>query len=177
MSYRTLYDITNDPPFDMAAAYIAGAFILTGIIWRQLQRIKDNKRIDPPQRKGITTPKILIVFGSLIAVIGIGLMGWDTWRLKKAFANGEARVVEGPIQSWSTERQRTARRDKYEYTTYENFYIGDSIWFGYRWEVGQAGWHNSARIPLRNGMLARAAYLYADGDDDPPRIVKLEVLE
>lgn len=121
MSYRTLYDITNDPPFDIAALYISGGFIFAGIIWRQVQRIKDKKRIDPPSRKGITTPKILIVFGSLVALIGVGLMGWDIWRLKKAIANGEARIVEGPIQSWSTERQRTARTDKREYTTYESF--------------------------------------------------------
>lgn len=121
MTYRTLYDITNDPPFDVAAAYIAGAVILAGIIWGQVQRVRDRKKMDPPLRKGITTPKILIVFGSLIAVIGIGSMGWDTWRLKKALPNGEASVVEGPIQRWSTERQRTARRDKYEYTTYESF--------------------------------------------------------
>lgn len=69
-----------------------------GTIWRQVQRIKDKKRIDPPARKGITTPKILIVFGSLIALIGVGLMGLDIWRLTESIANGEARIVEGPIQ-------------------------------------------------------------------------------
>lgn len=178
MGYRIAYDITTEPPFDTGAAWIAGGFILAGLIWRQVQRAKDRKREEPPVRTGWSTPKVLITFGSIIAVLGIGLMGWDTWRLKKAFANGEAGVVEGPIQSWSAERQRTARRDKYEYNTYESFYIGDSIWFGYRWEVGQGGFHNAGgELKLHNGMMARAHYLYADGDDDPPRIVKLELLD
>ncbi|MBL7952162.1 MAG: hypothetical protein JNM62_10630 [Flavobacteriales bacterium] len=178
MCHHIAYDIITEPDFDTGAAWLAGGFILAGLIWRQLQRSRDRERVDPPSRKGWTTPKVLIIFGSIIAVLGIGLMGWDTWRLKKAFRNGEARVVEGPIQSWSTERQRTARRDNYEYHTYESFYIGDSVWFGYRWEVGQGGFHNAGgELKLQNGMLARAHYLYADGADDPPRIVKLELTD
>lgn len=43
--------------------------------------------------------------------------------------------------------------------------------------MGQAGFHNGKDplIPLKNGMHVRATYVSADGDDDPPRIVKLEV--
>ncbi len=177
MNYRTVYDIAKEAPFDTAAAWLAGGFILLGIIWRLVQRAKDRRRIDPPKRTGFTTPKVLVIFGSLIAVIGIGLMGWDHWRLVKAIEGGEAQVVEGPIQSWGIERVRTARRDKYEYNTYERFYVGDSIWFGYYQNVGQAGFHNgkSELVQLQDGMLVRATYLYADGADDPPRIVKLEI--
>ena len=41
-----------------------------------------------------------------------------------------------------------------------------------------AGFHNSSgAIELKDGMRVRATYLYADGTDDPPRIVKLEVAE
>lgn len=179
MDYRIVYDISSEPPFDNEAVWLSGGFILLGIIWRLVQRARDRKRIDPPKRTGITTPKVLIVFGSLIALIGIGLMGWDVWRLKKAITNGEAQVVEGTIQSWGTERVRTANTKKIEYNIYERFYIGDSIWFGYYRNVGQAGFHNGKDplVPLKDGMLVRATYLYADGTDDPPRIVKLEVAE
>ena len=127
MNYRTLYDIANAPPFDIEVAWLAGGFILLGIIWRLVQRAKERKRIDPPVRSGITTPKILITFGIIIALIGIGLMGWDHWRLLKSIKNGEAQVVEGPIQSWGTERVRTANTKKIKYRSYERFYVGDSI--------------------------------------------------
>ncbi len=179
MNYRTVYDITTEPSISIEMVWLSGGFILLGIIWRLVQRAKDRKRTDPPKRTGITTPKILIVFGSLIAVIGIGLMGWDHWRLVRAIDNGEAQVVEGPIQSWGTERVRTARTDKHEYNIYERFYVGDSIWFGYYQNVGQAGFHNgkSELVPIKDGVLVRATYLYADGTDDPPRIVKLEFAE
>lgn len=54
----------------------------------------------------------------------------------------------------------------------------NTIWFGSRWELGQGGFHNPAgAIALRNGMIARAHYVYADGKDDPPRIVKLEIMQ
>ena len=176
MAYRVIYDIAQEPPFEMEMVWLSGGFVLLGIIWRLVQRARDRKRIDPPRRTGFTTPKVLIGFGMVIALIGIGLMGWDNWRLRKAISNGEAQVVEGPIQSWGTERVRTARTDKREYHLYERFYVGDSIWFGYYQDVGQAGFHNGKNptIPLKDGMLVRATYLYADGNDDPPRIVKLE---
>ncbi|MBK9175834.1 MAG: hypothetical protein IPM46_05740 [Flavobacteriales bacterium] len=179
MDFRIVYDIAAEPPFDIVAAWLAGGFIALGIAWRIVQRAKDRKRLDPPKRGGITTPRILIAFGVIIALIGIGLMGWDHWRLMKAISNGEAQVVEGPIQSWGIERVRTARRDEYEYNIYERFYVGDSIWFGYYQNVGQAGFHNGkgALVELRDGMLVRATYLYADGKDNPPRIVKLEIAE
>ena len=176
MAYRVIYDIAQEPPFDIEMVWLSGGFVLLGIIWRLVQRARDRKRIDPPKRTGFTTPKVLIGFGMVIAVIGIGLMGWDNWRLKEAITNGAAQVVEGPIQSWGTERVRTARTDKREYHVYERFYVGDSIWFGYYQDVGQAGFHNgkTPTIPLKDGMLVRATYLHADGDDEPPRIVKLE---
>jgi hypothetical protein len=179
MSYRTVYDITTEPLFAKEAVWLSLGFIVLGVIWRLVQRAKDRKRVDPPSRKGLTTPKVLITFGILIAVIGIGLMGWDHWRLVKAMEHGEARVVEGPIQSWGTERVRTANTKKIEYNLYERFYIGDSIWFGYYRNVGQAGFHNGKDtvVPFKDGMLVRATYLYADGTDDPPRIVKLELAE
>jgi len=178
MAYRVLYDIEQEPTFDIEMVWLSGGFILLGIIWRLVQRAKDRKRIAPPKRTGTTTPKILITFGIIIAVIGIGLMGWDHWRLVKAIKNGEAQVVEGPVQSWGTERLRTARTDKHEYNTYERFYAGERIWFGYYQNVGQAGFHNSKYplIQFKDGMLVRATYLYADGDDEPPRIVKLETI-
>jgi hypothetical protein len=58
-----------------------------------------------------------------------------------------------------------------------SFYVGDQVWFGYHWDVGQAGFHNGARkhVELRNGLQARATYAYGDGQDNPPRIVKLEI--
>lgn len=178
MNYRTVYDLTSEPPFDVAAAWIAAGFIGVGSVWALIRRARDRKLVDAPKRPKWTTPKVFIVFGSIIAVVGIGLMGWDHWRLMKAIANGEAHVVEGPVQSWGTERVRTARRDKYEYNTYERFYVGDSIWFGFYREVGMAGFHNSGgTVELKDGMLVRATYLYADGTDDPPRIVKLEIAD
>lgn len=177
MSYRSVYDLAEQPPFDSEVAYIAGAFVALGIGIRLVQRTKDRKRVDPPEPTGITTPKVLITFGVLVAVIGIGLMSWDRWRLLNDISNGDALVVEGPIRNWGTDRVRTARRDKYEYNTYERFHVGDSIWFGFYRELGMAGFHNgkSELVELRNGMQVRATYLFADGTDDPPRIVKLEV--
>jgi hypothetical protein len=177
MTYRIVYDIAHDPPFDIHAGLLALGFVSVGIVWRSIQRAKDRKLLDPPSRKGMTTPKVLIVFGGIIAVLGIGLMGWDHWRLQKAVLDSDVGVVEGPIQSWGTERIRTARRDKYEYNLYERFYVGDSIWFDYYRDVGQAGFHNAQEplVEFKDGMMVRATYLYADGMDDPPRIVKLEV--
>jgi hypothetical protein len=177
--YRTVYDIAQEPWFAVEVVWLSGGFVLAGLLWLLIQRAQDRKRIDPPTRSGITTPKVLILFGSMIAVIGIGLMGWDHWRLMKAIEKGEAQTVEGLIQSWGTERVRTARTDKREYHTYERFYVGDSIWFGYYQDVGQAGFHNGKdpQIQLKDGMQARATYLYADGTDDPPRIVKMEIAE
>ena len=179
MSYRTFYDITTEPLFAIEAVWLSGGFIMLGLIWRQVQRAKDRKRVAPPSRKGLTTPKLLITVGIIIAALGLGVMGWDKWRLVKAIGNGEARVVEGPVQSWGVERVRSGRSDMGKYHTYERFYVGDSIWFGYFRDVGMAGFHNSADplIELRNGIPVRATYLYADGMDEPPRIVKLEVVE
>lgn len=189
MSYRTVYDITTEPLFDVEAAWLAGGFIALGVVWRLVQQARDSasakatadarQRLDPPSRKGLSTPKVLVTFGVLIALIGIGLMGWDRWRLVRALENGEAQVVEGAIQSYGTERVRTANTKKIEYNLYERFYIGDSIWFGYYRNVGQAGFHNgkSTLVPLKNGLMVRATYLHADGTDDPPRIVVLEIAE
>ncbi|MBK9515437.1 MAG: hypothetical protein IPO05_17920 [Flavobacteriales bacterium] len=123
--------------------------------------------------------KVLIIFGSIMAIVGVGLMSWDHWRLMKAIKNGETRVVEGPIQSYGTERVRTANTKKQEYRTYERFYVGDSIWFGYYWDASMAGFYNQLdpRVPFKDGMMVRATYLYADGTDDPPRhAVKLRWL-
>lgn len=179
MTYHLVYDITTEPAFDWEVAMLSGSLVLIGATWRLIQRGKDRKRIDPPTRPKLSTPNIIIAFGLVVAILSIGLMGWDHWRLVKALDSGEGRVVEGPIQSWGIERVRTARRDKYEYNIYERFYVGDSIWFGYYQNVGQAGFHNakSALVELRDGMLARATYLFADGMDDPPRTVKLELAE
>ncbi len=179
MSYRTVYDITTEPLFAIEAVWLSGGFIMLGLIWRQVQRAKDRKRVDPPSRKGLTTPKLLITVGIIIAALGLGVMGWDQWRLVKAIGNGEARVVEGPVQSWGVERVRSGRSDMGKYHTYERFHVGDSIWFGYFRDVGMAGFHNGKDplVPLKDGMRVRATYLYADGQDDPPRIVKLELAE
>ncbi|MBK9515577.1 MAG: hypothetical protein IPO05_18670 [Flavobacteriales bacterium] len=132
-----------------------------------------------PQRHGWSTAKVLIIFGTIMAIVGVGLMSVDHWRLMKAIKNGEARVVEGPIQSYGTERVRTANSKKQEYRTYERFYVGDSIWFGYYWDASMAGFYNQfePRVAFKDGLMVRATYLYADGTDDPPRIVKLEVAE
>lgn len=179
MAYRVVYDITTEPPFDPGWAWLSGGVFLIGLVWLLLQRRRDRRRIPPMQRPGITTPKILLALGLIMAALGIGLMGWDHARLVQALRNGEGRMVEGPVQSWGTERQRTARTDRREYHTYERFYIGDSIWFGYWWEVGQAGFHNAGtpRVAFHDGLPARATYLYADGADQPPRIVRLELAE
>ena len=83
--------------------------------------------------------KVLIIFGPIMTIIGVGLTCWDHWRLMKAIKNGETRVVEGPIQSYGTERVRTANTKKQEYRTYERFYVGDSIWFGYYRDASMAG--------------------------------------
>ena len=81
MSYRTLYDITTEPLFDMAAVWLSGGFILLGVVWQLVQRAKDRKRLDSPSRKGITTPKLMITVGIIIAALGIDIMGRDHWRL------------------------------------------------------------------------------------------------
>jgi hypothetical protein len=179
MSYHTVYDLTTEPSIQMEMVWLSGGFILLGVIWRLIQRAKDRVRIDPPSRKGLTTPTVLVIFGLLIALIGVGLMGWDHWRLVNAIRNGEARLVEGPIRSYSTERVRTANTRKQEYRTYERFYIADSIWFGYYWDAAMAGFYNQVepRVAFKDDMRVRAAYLYADGSDDPPRIVKLELAD
>jgi hypothetical protein len=177
LNYVVVYEITTQPPFSTEWELLSAGVFIVGLVWQILRVRRDKKKIPPPERPRLTTPKVLMGFATIMAIVGVGLMGWDHQRLVRAWEAGEAQVVEGPIQSWSTERQRTSRRDKYEYHTYESFYIGDSIWFGYRWEVGQAGFHNAADPPiaLSNGRMARATYLYADGQDDPPRIVKLEL--
>lgn len=179
MHYRVVYDITQEPAFSWPWAALSVGVIGIGLVWLLTQRAKDRRQVPPRQRPGLTTPKVLLLFGSLMLLIGVGLMGWDHWRLVKALKNGEARVVEGPVQSWGTERQRTADLKRHDYYTCERFYVGDSIWFSYRWEVGQAGFHNAAspRIAFHDGMPVRAAYLYADGADEPPRIVRLEIAD
>jgi hypothetical protein len=179
MNYRTVYDLTQEPAFDPYVALLAGGFIATGLLWRSIQRNRDKRQAEPPRRTFWTTPNVLWLFGLIIAFVGVGLMGWDHMRLVSAMENGEARVVEGPVQSWGTERQRTADTKRRAYRTYERFYVGDSIWFGYWWEVEQAGFHNAAdpRVAFTDGMPVRATYLHADGPDEPPRIVKLELIE
>ena len=178
MSYRTLYNITTEPLFDMAAVWLSGGFILLGVVWQLVQRAKDRKRLDSPSRKGITTPKLMITVGIIIAALGIDIMGRDHWPLVKAIENGEGNIVEGPVQSWGTERVRSGRTDLGKYKTYERFYVGDHIWSGSYRDVGMAGFHNGKDpVQLSNATLVRATYLYADGTDDPPRIVKLEMRE
>ncbi len=179
MAYRTLYDLHEQPAFSTTWALICLSIILLGIGLRYREKARDERFEDPPKRVGITTPVVLILFGSLAAIVGIVLVGFDHWRLVRAWDAGEAGVVEGPVQSWGTERVRTGDHKKQEYHTYERFYIGDSIWFGYRWEVGQAGFHNALdpQVRLKDGMMLRATYLYADGKEQPPRIVKLEVAD
>jgi hypothetical protein len=179
VTYHTAFDLAEQPPFSMAWALLSAAFIGVGILLWWWRRAKDRELQVPPQRHGWSTAKVLIVFGSLMAIVGVGLMSLDHWRLMHAIENGEARVVEGPIQSYGTERVRTANDKKQEYRTYERFYIGDSVWFGYYWDASMAGFYNQfePRVPFKDGMMVRASYLYADGTDDPPRIVKLEVAE
>lgn len=168
MIYDVVYDIAAQPPFEIEVAWLAGGLFLLGTIWALVR--KRQKR--PP-----TTGYVIMGFASVLALIGIGLMSWDHQRCLAMLTSGEAKVVEGPVQRWSTERQRTARRDRHEYVTYESFYVGDQVWFGYHWEVGQAGFHNGGdkRIELNNGRMVRATYAYADGEDQPPRILKLEL--
>lgn len=168
MAYEVVYDITTLPPFDIEVAWLAGGLFLLGVIWALVRK---------RQQKSPTTGFVIMGFAALLALIGIGMMSWDHYRMIAMIDAGEAEVVEGPVQRWSTERQRTARTDKREYRTYESFYVGDQVWFGYHWEVGQAGFHNGARkhVELRNGLQVRATYAYGDGQDNPPRIVKLEI--
>jgi len=179
MNYRTAFDLAEQPPFSTAWALLSAGVIATGIILWLVRRAKDRAMAEPPLRNGWSMAKVLVIFGSIMAIVGVGLMSWDHWRLMKAIKNGETRVVEGPIQSYGTERVRTANTKKQEYRTYERFYVGDSIWFGYYWDASMAGFYNQLdpRVPFKDGMMVRATYLYADGTDDPPRIVKLEVAE
>ncbi len=179
MEFRTVFDLGREPAFDISAAWLATGFVVAGSVWALVLRARDRKQIPPRIRPRWTTPKVLILFGSVIALLGVGLMGWDHWRLIRDMRNGEARTVEGPVQSYGTERIRTANTKKQEYRTYERFYVGDSIWFGYYLDAAMAGFYNQhePRIAFRDGMMVRATYLYADGTDDPPRIVKLEIAE
>lgn len=168
MKYQVVYDIARQPPFDVEAAWLAGGFIALGALWALVRK---------RQKRSPTTGYVLMGFGGVIALIGVGLMGWDHARLLAMIERGEAVVTEGLVQRWSTERQRTSRRDRHEYETYESFYVGDAVWFGYHWEVGQAGFHNGGaeRVVFRNGLPVRVMHVRADGDDQPPRILKLEI--
>lgn len=168
MPYEVVYDITRVRPFDIEVAWLAGGVVLLGVVWAVVQKRR---------QVSATTGYILMGFGSLIALLGVGVMSWDHARLVSALERGEAQVSEGLVQSWSTERQRTARSDKREYRTYESFYVGDAVWFGYHWEVGQAGFHNSGAttVPLRDGLQVRVTHVRADGEEYPPRILKLEI--
>lgn len=168
MPYQVVYDIAQQPPFEIEVAWLAGGIFVLGVLWALVRK---------RQQRSPTTGYVLMGFGSIIAVIGIGLMSWDHARLVGALERGEAQVTEGLVQRWSTERQRTARRDKHEYVTYESFYVGDAVWFGYHWEVGQAGFHNGSakHVELYDGLPVRVTHVRADGDDQPPRILKLEV--
>lgn len=168
MAYEVVYDITRERAFDIEVAWLAGGLFVLGLVWMLVRK---------RQHKSPTTGYVIIGFAGVLALVGIGLMSWDHARLIAMLERGEAQTVQGIVQSWSTERQRTARSDRHEYNTYESFYIGDKVWFGYRWEVGQAGFHNAGRqrVALRDGLPVRATYVHADGDDDPPRILKLEL--
>jgi hypothetical protein len=168
MAYEVVYDIATQPPFEIEVAWLAGGLFTLGAVWALVRKRQQR----PP-----TTGYVIMGFASLLALIGVGLMSWDHHRVLAMLESGEAHVVEGPVQRWSTQEQRTARRDRHEYVTYESFYVGDKVWFGYHQQVGQAGFHNGGDppIPLHDGLMVRATYAYADGDDDPPRILKLEI--
>lgn len=177
MAFTLVYDITAQPLVDVPMCGLSAVFVIAGILVKRRQRVRDRRMADPPQRPAFGTPQVLIWFGVAVALIGVVFTGWDRWRLVRALRAGEAGVVEGPVQSWGTERVSTSGRSTGPFHTYERFYIGDSIWFGYYWEVEQAGFHNSGaeRVRFRDGLAARATYLHADGADQPPRIVRLEV--
>lgn len=179
MRYTTVFDLALQPPFSRAWALLSAGFIAAGMVLGWVRRAKDRKLAEPPERPWWSTARVFMIFGSIMAIVGVGLMSWDHWRLMKAITNGEARVVEGPVQSYGTERVRTANTKKQEYRTYERFYVGDSIWFGYYWDAAMAGFYNQLdpRVAFKDGMRVRATYLYADGSDDPPRIVKLEIAD
>jgi len=168
MGYEVVYDVATEPPFSIEVAWMAGGLFAAGAVWALVRKRR---------QKSPATGYIMMVFASLLASLGIGLMTWDHKRVVAMLTSGEAKVVEGPVQRWSTEQQRTARRDRHEYVTYESFYVGDQVWFGYFWQVEQAGFHNGGdeTIELRNGLMVRATYAYADGQDEPPRILKLEI--
>ena len=91
----------------------------------------------------------MITVGIIIAALGIGIMGRDHWPLVKAIENGEGNIVEGPVQSWGTERVRSGRTDLGKYKTYERFHVGDHIWSGSYRDVGMAA-STTARTRLSN---------------------------
>ncbi|MFT3921784.1 MAG: hypothetical protein QM778_04555 [Myxococcales bacterium] len=166
--FRVVYDVTQQAPFEPEVAYLAAGLFALGLVW-MLVRAR--------QRKPRTTGFVLMGFASAVALIGVGLMSWDHARLCSLMESGQVSVVEGPVLSHGTERIRTARTDRREYHTYERFFVGPRVWFGYYWEVGQAGFHNGGaeHIELHDGLQVRATYAFADGTDDPPRILKLEL--
>jgi hypothetical protein len=88
MAYQVVYDITREPPFAIESAWLAGGFFLLGAVWALVRK---------RQQRSATTGYVLMGFGSLIALLFIGVMSWDHTRLIDMLERGEAQVVSGPV--------------------------------------------------------------------------------
>jgi len=163
MEYVTAYDIIRDSRLDLLPSLIGLAVLVAGLAWR----------IVTPHRSRL--PLIVMAIGGVAFLAMLGLPWWDRHRMKISLANGDARMVEGPIRDWGTRRIPRAGGTAH-YLHQEHFTVG-GMRFSYYWEVEQPGFHNAVtpRVDITEGMPARIWYLQGDGIGNPPRIVRFDI--
>lgn len=169
-AFLLLYDITLERPPNLGWLAVSAAVLVVGLAaWRRRRR----------QGKLLGVARFFtLAFGLMLAVTGLSV--WDHHRLQSVLRGGEARVVQGLLQSHDVQHRAhwNSRSRSYDRSIAESFYVGD-VPFGFVRDGSAAGWTNSGDEPIEfaPGQQLRVHYV-EDAPDDfaSRRIVRLERL-
>ena len=151
--YETLYDVRQVIPIDWEFLAVGTLFIGIGVL--NLARPNSWPFANKPRWFGI----VWLGFAILWTALSIGLPLSNQYVHASALNDGDIRVVEGPIEGFSSSsdckrEQFSVGGHSFEYSKYE--------------DLGRFNRPAPCGGPLRPGMLVRISYT---GEDD---IVKLE---
>lgn len=110
-----------------------------------------------------------VKFLGVIALVLFALSA-GTWWEQRVLVSAEKKFVEGPVESYWTQRQKRAGKSN-EYWTYEGFTVS-GIRFAYALDMSQNYFHNAGSLPIRDGMRVRIGYII---DGDRNQILRFEL--
>jgi hypothetical protein len=150
---NTVFDLAVEPYREWPFAVLPLLFFLLGLRARFFSR----------QRRW---PVWSLFFGSVTALLFIGLPVWDYWRMKTKLAHREGlQTVQGRISGYRKETIRSrqyGKVSKYRTSIWEEFSVGGQKFGFYHNDYPSSASFTNSQDPavsFTNGMMARITYV------------------